>query len=177
MYLAIQIIDSLMFFELEERCSKEPWREIEWNDLFQHSGSINWFGLYRIWMLMTSSDWLMLAVFKTITLPHIVGMFFRARALFWTYCCVLIEPMSVILLTELPELLLSLYNSWELSIWSTMSLLGRSFLISILLWYGVEEAFERIKVLLELTLLGKLVLFLIKSLLTFIAILADINAI
>ena len=44
-----------------------------------------------------------------------------------------------------------------------MSLLDRSFLISILSKYGIDEAFERTEELLELALLGELLLFLKES--------------
>ena len=57
-----------------------------------------------------------------------------------------------------------------------MSLLDRSFLISILSKYGIDEAFERTEKLLELALLGELLLFLKESMpLMFITIPAEVG--
>ena len=102
----------------------------------------------------------MLVVFEAVTSSHVTNIFFRAGASLWTCCYVSFGSKSVTLLIELPSLLLLLYDSWELLIGSTMSSSGRSFLISILLKYGTDEAFERTKELLKLTLLGELFLLL-----------------
>ena len=97
----------------------------------------------------------MLVVFEAVTSSHVTNIFFRAGASLWTCCYVSFGSKSVTLLTELPSLLLLLYDSWELLIASTMSLSSRSFLISIFLKYGTDEAFERTEELLKLTFLGE----------------------
>ena len=141
-YLAIQIIKFFIFFTLDRRCSKELWREIGWNISFQHSSSVGWLGSYRIWILMTSSDWLVLVLFGNVPLSYVVGIFFRGKALFWTCCWFLVRSLSVIFQTELLALSLFLYNSWKLSIGFLISLFKRSLLVSILSWYRIEEAFK-----------------------------------
>ena len=105
----------------------------------------------------------MLVIFGAVILPHVTSMFFRARTSLWTYCCVSFGPNSVTLLIDLPSLLLLLYDSWELLIGCTISLLGISFLISIFSKYGIDKAFERTEELLKLAFLGELFLSLKES--------------
>ena len=93
---------------VRQKVSSDLWREIRWNDPSQHSIFIGWFGSYRSYILIISSDWYMLAVFGAMTLPHVTGIFFKARALLWTHYCVSLGPRSVTLLTKLPSPLLLL---------------------------------------------------------------------
>jgi len=72
-------INNYLMLNKSKRCSNNPWREIRWNNPSQHSISMGWFGLYRICILIMSSEWHMLVVFGAVTLSCVSDVFFRAR--------------------------------------------------------------------------------------------------
>jgi len=68
-YLAIQHKDFLIFLELKGKYSSELWREIDWKVPFYNSSSIGWLELYSSWILIISSDWLVLESLLFVLLP------------------------------------------------------------------------------------------------------------
>lgn len=143
-YLAMQTKYSLILLKLNGRCSNEPWREIDWKLLFYRSGSVGQSESYNSWMLMLSSSLMCSGL-----------LMLRASVLFGTHWGPWESTGSITLLTWLFAWLLSLYDSWELSIGFLDSSSEVSLLMTILSWYRMMEVFKTTEELQEETVLGK----------------------